>query len=984
VSRFASEAWKAAFRGDFLRAGDLYRAEGKLPKALQMYLKAGDSLAAAKVQEELGDALRAVELYLKGGDREAAVRILCEHKAFGRAAQVSAEAGDLARAGALAEKAENPIQAALYWEQAGRFWEAAQISRRAGQIGKAMLLMERAVREFPSEEKLNSHEIDEWRARKAQAALIFEEGQSPERAAQLYEELGDLHAAARCYEAARRFHKAAELYGRLGRHDKAAALADQGQETPGLQRAQSLLDQGDEARAAELLIAEGKRDQAAELLERSGNLAAAADLFRELEDFERAGNLYFKAGEFHKAGDSFRSGYQYALAGQCYRKAGDRSLAQRMSLEAGRWEDAFDLSRGDERLLHELIARVQGAPPSSEDPYRGVLLTARAFLDLGQPEMVLDLMEGRGAPPEGHSPWIDYLRGRAFEHLGRREEAAVAYKRVLARELTFQDAAQRLKDLPAAVAAREAARRYAEKRTLREDVTGVLYEGEDLALGAPVLLQRVLLRDGSRGQVHRCAETLKGLLGLAHPGILQVRDVLEEERSLLVVFEPFPGQTLEQRLAAGWQPAFFEALDLIRQVFEALGEAHDRKAVHRQLSPPHLLLSDEGRVKVRGFGLARRLTEIPEGPDKEALLPYLSPEVLLGEHQSAASDLYAAGAILYRLLAGEPPRPHSGEGNGGPYGRFPLLRTAAVPDLLKNILARLLAPRPADRYGDALAVLKDLRALELSPGALVAGRYEILEELGRGGMGEVFRVRDRELDEVVALKTLKPRADLPEVARTRFLNEIKLARKITHPNVVRVFDLGTWRDITFLTMEYIPGPTLSRWVRAGDHEEASLGEKITLLKGVAAGLVEAHRMGVIHRDLKPQNVILTPAGVPKVVDFGIATAREGADLTQDGHFVGSPRYVSPEQVQGLALDARSDVYSFGLLAYFVLTGDDAFGGENPTLILLAQLRETPPPLSSKVRVPPSLDRLLARCLAKDPAQRPGSLREVLKGLEEIA
>jgi len=983
VSRFASEAWKAAFRGDYLRAGDLYRAEGRLPKALQMYLKAGDSLAAAKVQEELGDALRAVELYLKGGDRESAVRILCEHKAFGRAAQVSAEAGDLARAGSLAEKAENPVQAALYYEQAGRFWEASQISRRAGQIGKAMLLMERAVRQFPSEETLNPHELEEWRARKAQAAAVFEEGQAPERAAQLHEELGDLPAAARCYEAARRFQKAAELYGRLGRSDKAAAMADRGQETPGLQRAQALMERGDEERAVELLIAEGKREQAAALLERSGNLAAAADLYRELEDYERAGNLYFKAGEYHKAGDSFRAGFQYALAGQCYRKAGDRSLAQKMALEAGRWEDAFDLSRGDERLLHELIARAQGAPPSAEDPYRSVLLVARAFLDLGQSEMVLDLLEGHGAPPEGHSPWMDYLRGRAFEQLGRREEAAASYKRVLTRDLTFQDAAQRLKDLPAAVAAREAARRYVEKRPLRDDVTGALLEGEDVALGSPVLLQRVPLKDGSRGQVHRCAETVKGLLGLAHPGILQVRDVLEEERGLLVVFEPFPGATLEQKLAAGWQPAFFEALDLSRQVFEALGEAHERKAVHRQLAPPSLLVSEEGRVKIRGFGLARRLTEIPDGPDKEALLPYLSPEVLLGEHQSAASDLYAAGAILYRLLVGQPPCPH-GEGNGGLSGRFPLLRSAAVPDLLRNILARLLAPTPAERYADAAAVIKDLRALELSPGALVAGRYEILEELGRGGMGEVFRVRDRDLDEVVALKTLKPRADLPEVARTRFLNEIKLARKITHPNVVRVFDLGTWRDITFLTMEYIPGPTLSRWVRAGDHEEASLGEKIALLKGIAAGLTEAHRMGVIHRDLKPQNVILTPAGVPKVVDFGIATAREGADLTQDGHFVGSPRYVSPEQVQGLALDARSDVYSFGLLAYFVLTGEDAFGGDNPTLILLAQLRETPPALSSKVRVPPSLDRLLARCLAKDPAQRPGSLREVLRALEEIA
>jgi serine/threonine-protein kinase len=202
--------------------------------------------------------------------------------------------------------------------------------------------------------------------------------------------------------------------------------------------------------------------------------------------------------------------------------------------------------------------------------------------------------------------------------------------------------------------------------------------------------------------------------------------------------------------------------------------------------------------------------------------------------------------------------------------------------------------------------------------------------------------------------------------------------------VVRVFDFGTWRDITFLTMEYIPGPTLSQWVRGGRGKEASLGEKLALLKGVASGLAEAHRMGVIHRDLKPQNVILTPEGVPKVLDFGIATAREAADFTQDGHFVGSPRYVSPEQVQGLPLDVRSDLYSFGLLAYFVLTGEDAFGGDTPTLILLAQLKEMPEPIAKKIRIPASLDRLLLRCLSKAPAERPGSLKEVLKALEEIA
>ncbi len=983
MSNFRSDAWKAYFRGDYLRAGDLYKAGGKLDKALQMYLKAGDHLAAARVQEELGDGVKAVELYLRGGDRDSAVRILCGHKAFGKAAQLCADAGDMTRAASLAERGDNPLLAASFWEQAGRFWEAAVLLRKGGQVGKAMLMMERALRQFPAEDVLLSHETEEWHAKKLQAASLFEEGQSPERAAQLYEELGDLHAAARCWEAARRFQNAMVLYERLGNREKVAALSDQSQETPVHLRAQVLAGQGDAERAAEVLIASGKREQAAEVLEKAGHLVSAADLYSDAEDWERAGNLYFKAGEYHKAGDCFRAAYQFALAGQCYRKGGDKPLAMRMVLEGGQWEDAFDLARGDEPLTQELIGKLQASPPSPEDPHRGPLLVARAFLELGQPEVTLDLMEGRGAPPPEASPWVDYLRGRALEALGRPEEATAAYKRVLARDMNFADVASRLKAIPAAAAAR-AGRRYLERRALFEDASGALWEGEDTSLGVKVLLHRIVLHGANRGMVRRYAESVKALIGLAHPAILSVRDVEEEETSLVVVCEAFEGDSLERRLAQGYHPSLFEALDIARQTLEALEEAHGRKVLHRQLSPQSLLVDGEGRVKVRGFGTARRLTEIPEGPAKEALLPYLSPEVLVGENQSPSSDLYAVGAVLYRLLFDQVPK-WSGEAQGRTgSGRFPLIRSAPVPELLKNILSKLMAPEPAGRYRDASAVLRDLRALELATGAVVAGRYEILEELGKGGMGQVFRVRDRELDEVVALKTLKPRTDLSQLARNRFLMEIKLARKITHPNVVRVFDLGSWRDITFLTMEYIPGPTLSRWVREGDGVRASLGEKIAILKGVASGLQEAHRLGIVHRDLKPQNVILTPAGVPKVVDFGIAYAQEGADLTQDGHFVGSPKYVSPEQVQGLPLDARSDIYSFGLLAYFLLAGEDAFTGENPTLILMAQLRESAPPLSAKVRVPPSLDRLLARCLSKAPGDRPSSLRDVLRTLEEIA
>ncbi len=146
--------------------------------------------------------------------------------------------------------------------------------------------------------------------------------------------------------------------------------------------------------------------------------------------------------------------------------------------------------------------------------------------------------------------------------------------------------------------------------------------------------------------------------------------------------------------------------------------------------------------------------------------------------------------------------------------------------------------------------------------------------------------------------------------------------------MIRVFDLGSYKDITFLTMEYIEGPTLADWVKDGDARRAPVSEKVSILQQVAKGLEAAHLLGVIHRDLKPQNVLLTRAMSPKIVDFGIAFTEEGADLTLEGRFVGSPKYVSPEQIQGKPLDAKSDIYSFGLLAYFVLTGREVFTGRS--------------------------------------------------------
>jgi serine/threonine-protein kinase len=262
---------------------------------------------------------------------------------------------------------------------------------------------------------------------------------------------------------------------------------------------------------------------------------------------------------------------------------------------------------------------------------------------------------------------------------------------------------------------------------------------------------------------------------------------------------------------------------------------------------------------------------------------------------------------------------------------------------------------------------------ELRPGMTLANRYRLLGELGRGGMGRVYEAEDQELGGVVALKTLRSSV-IESTDQDRLLREVQICRRITHPNVVRVYDIGRFAGGLFVTMEHLQGRTLDQELRAtGPLPLARVRE---LLAQVLAGLEEAHGLKIVHRDLKPSNVFLTADRV-KLLDFGIAR-QEGPDagLTMTGEVLGSPKYMSPEQIQGEELDGRSDLYAVGVLTYVMLSGHEPFSGKTPSAIALAQLREAPPDIEQfRPGLPrPWLD-LLARLLEKDRSRRFASAAE---------
>ncbi len=266
-----------------------------------------------------------------------------------------------------------------------------------------------------------------------------------------------------------------------------------------------------------------------------------------------------------------------------------------------------------------------------------------------------------------------------------------------------------------------------------------------------------------------------------------------------------------------------------------------------------------------------------------------------------------------------------------------------------------------------------------APGRVVASRYEIRARLGAGGMGSVWRAYDRELEEEVALKVLLPERLHDPTMLEHLRREVKLARRITHANVCRVFDYGEDGDLRFLTMELIEGRTLRALLTAA---ALTPEQALDRLAQVAEGLAAVHARGIIHRDLKPENVIVRPNGQAVVADFGLARAPL-ADQGGAADLAGTPAYMSPEQLRGEPLDARSDIFSLGLLAFEMLTGRSPFAGGSSVTKSRAILR-APPEALEVPTLPPqfvrSLDRVLARAMAKAPADRFASVPDFIVAL----
>ena len=340
----------------------------------------------------------------------------------------------------------------------------------------------------------------------------------------------------------------------------------------------------------------------------------------------------------------------------------------------------------------------------------------------------------------------------------------------------------------------------------------------------------------------------------------------------------------------------------------------------------------------------------------------------------------APGVPVHKNTAVKTPAPDSANDSGGGF-EAPTMLDGALPPLppvtglpSANVNPRSVTPAapPGSTFGGVL----------IQPGTILGNRYQIIKMLGEGGMGAVYKARDLELDREIALKVIRPElTSNPEILQ-RFKQELILARQVTDRNIIRIFDLGEAQGIKFITMEYVEGQSLYDILRK--QGKVPVDEAVEIMKQMLSGLRAAHREGIVHRDLKPGNIMRDAQGRIVVMDFGLARSIGGDGMTRTGAMLGTMEYMSPEQAQALEVDARSDLYTVGLICYELLTGKMPYHADSAVASLLKRMQERAVPASDfDSSIPQPISELVSSCLERDPAQRWQSAQEILVRLDEI-
>lgn len=526
----------------------------------------------------------------------------------------------------------------------------------------------------------------------------------------------------------------------------------------------------------------------------------------------------------------------------------------------------------------------------------------------------------------------------------------------------------------------------------------MLFEAQD-----ELLKRRVGVRvnfyadDGSRAWFMRESEALGQL---DDPAILHVYDAGQDGDLAYRIGNWVDGESLEEAVRRGPRP-IPTVLALARDLLGALEHSHVRGIIVRAISPASVIVSAGGRATVTDLRYCSYcLAAVPPSASLPAP-PFVAPEIRAGGAGDPASDIYTVGAILFFAVTGQEPAADPAQ------VRRPTELRPATPTVIERIVLRALEAAPESRYFTAAEMLEDFASYagnyDIAPptlgGAAAAATedrtrweqrlrralgddYELLELLGTGGFGRVYRVRDLQLERLVALKVLHPALIRDPTVVERFRREAQLAARLDHPNIVNIYDIGGRSGLIWYTMELIEGPNLAQLVeREGP---LPLPKVLRLLREGLSALAHAHGFALVHRDIKPENLLIAADGSLHITDFGLALAlrgKFGGATSQSG----TPQFASPEQLLGERVDQRSDLYSLAAVAYYALLGRPPFPGLTVEQVLAKQTTNQLPDAKEKREdVSEVLEEVLDRALSANVEARYASAAEFLQAVNQAA
>ena len=540
--------------------------------------------------------------------------------------------------------------------------------------------------------------------------------------------------------------------------------------------------------------------------------------------------------------------------------------------------------------------------------------------------------------------------------------------------------------------------RYRLERIVASNADRVLFEAHDETLKRRVGVRINFYRDeSSRAWFLREAEALGQL---DHPAIGHVYDAGVVGDLAYRIGNWIDGEGLEDAVGRG--PRSIPAvLSLARDLLGALDHAHLQGIMVRRIVPTSVLIGSSGRGTITDLRFSSyTLPAVPPGMTPDMPM-FMAPEVRDGAVGNPACDVYTAGALLYFAVTGQLPPLDPRQ------VRRPTELRPTCPRAIERIVLRALKLAPGDRYLTASEMLEDLavdagtfetRAAAVSQGPLAAiedgarweswlrralgDDYELLALLGKGGFGRVYRVRDLHLEREVALKVLHPALTQdPEVVE-RFRREAQLAARLSHPNIVNIYDIAGRFGLIWYTMELIDGPSLAQLVERNG--PLPLPQVLRLLRESLSALAHAHGFGLVHRDIKPENMLIDPAGSVQITDFGLALAlrgKYGGATSQSG----TPQFASPEQLLGERVDQRSDLYSLAAVVYYALLGTPPFPGATTEQVLAQQTtNQLPEARALREDVSEAFERVLGRALSADVESRYPSAAEFLQAVNRAA